>query len=133
MKRTTIIEISAVFIVLVLLFFLDHFNKDINKEIFRTGKLAIGVFIRFDTQFVGFSRSYYYYYYNELGIKFSPVNSENMPNSNQRKNIKEGDCFLVIYDENGSSIFFDKPIKDSIDFKKYNQEFEQMRKQKTKE
>ena len=48
----------------------------------------------------------------------------------QPKTLKAGDQFLVLYNEDGEGIFFNYPIKDSTDFKRYVREFEEMRKQK---
>ena len=53
------------------------------------------------------------------------------------RNVIEGDKFLVLHPKgtlsSESRILLDYPIKDSIDFKRYVKEFEQMRKQKAQE
>lgn len=111
-----------------------YFQKSIenseNKRL-KTSKCAIGTFEGFGYASRAGGINYKYSYYNEdEGRKKNKTDQSRMPKIEQRKILIEGDQFLVLYNEDGSSIYFDYPIKDSTDFKQYIQEFEEMRKQK---
>ena len=111
-----------------------YFQKSIEKSEsnrLKLGKYAIGSFIIFNNQLGrSYINKYEYFFYDDSGNKYYRGDSKKLPKGNFRKNIIEGDQFLVIYDEDGSDIYFDYPIKDSIDFRRYVKEFEEMRKQK---
>ena len=49
------------------------------------------------------------------------------PAQSEIKKIKEGDLYLVLYNDDGSDMLFDYPIKDSADFEKYVKEFTERR------
>lgn len=111
-----------------------YFQKSIenseNKRL-KTSKYAIGTFEGFGYASRAGGINYKYSYYNkDEGRKKNKTDQSRMPKIEQRKILIEGDQFLVLYNEDGSSIYFNYPIKDSIDFKRYVQEFEEMRKQK---
>lgn len=128
-KKKKFMELLVVVLVIVGLIFLNKAGNKFNDELIYSGKFAIGTFVQFSTQLVGFSRSYKYYYYNNNGNKRYSVDSKNMPDKKMRKNIKKGEQFFVLYNEDGASIFFNKPINDSTDFENYVKEFKKLRKQ----
>lgn len=128
-----ILEIGFVIVILTGLFFLIRFDNKYESELNTSGIMAIGTFERFNTQLVGYSKSYEYYYYDTQGQKHMEVNSKYMPSKDRRTLIKKGDSFLIFFNKKGAQILFDHPIKDSTDFKRYVKEFEQLRKQKAKE
>jgi hypothetical protein len=134
MKKKSIIEFLIVLTVGVgsTLIFINQ-RKASYKAKIESGDFAIGTFIQFGVNLVGYSHYYKYYYRNKYGKKVFYVDSGRMPDDKLKNEIKKGNQFFVIYNNDGASIFFDKPIKDSIDFKRYVKEFEEMRKQKAKE
>ena len=134
MKKKSIIEFLIVLTVGVgsTLIFINQ-RKASYKAKIESGDFAIGTFIQFGVNLVGYSHYYKYYYHSKQRGKIFYVDSGRMPDDKLKNKIKKGDQFFVIYNDDGASIFFDKPIKDSIDFKRYVKEFEEMRKQKAKE
>ena len=132
-KKSIITEISFIIVVIVVIVYLTDSRKKLNNEIFLNGNFAIGTFTKFITQSIGQSRSYNYFYNNKQGEKVDVVSSEYLPKREQRKKIIKGDQFFVIYNDDGASIFFDRPIKDSSDFKQYINEIQEIRLQKQNE
>lgn len=110
------------------LFLLERFTKKSESNLMENGKFSIGTFEEFGFGFKAGGRNYKYYYLDENGKVANKVDQERMPKNELRKILKRGDQFLVIYNNHGSGIYFDRPIKDSTDFKRYVQEFEAMRK-----
>lgn len=125
--------INVVFIT-VLVVFLIYLQKSTNKfeeHLLLESKFAIGSFENFGYGYKAGGRNYKYSYFNEDDGKTRfKTGQRKMPNSEQRSMLKNGDMFLVLYNKEGESIFFDKPIKDSSDFKRYINEFEELRKKK---
>ncbi|MCW0485028.1 hypothetical protein [Gaoshiqia sediminis] len=71
-----------------------------------------------------------YHYFNDKGVAYSMENKY-LPSSEERKNIKPGDKFLVIFNKDGSQLYFDYPILDSLDFEKNIKIIEELRNQKS--
>lgn len=115
-------------------YFINKSSQSIDGGIKQNGKYAIGTFKEFSMSFghAG-GRSLEYFYYDNLGKYQNSSNSNIFPDKEKRKTILEGDQFLVVYNKDGSMIFFECPIKDSTDFQRYVKEFEQKRKQEIKE
>jgi hypothetical protein len=114
---------------LVAAYFLDKSFKKSEKNLIENGSFTIGTFKKF-TFSVGHGGGHHleYFYYDEEGKYHSDSNVPIFPDKEQRKTIFEGDQFLVIYNDWGSTIFFECPIKDSTDFQRYVKEFEERRK-----
>lgn len=114
----------------VFLYFQNWTNK-FEKRLLKDGKFAIGTFTKHIYPLGrSYSNKYEYSFSDDSGNNHSKGDSKNLPKGNFREEVKEGDQFLVLYNEDGSDIYFDRPIKDSTDFKRYIKEFEEMRKQK---
>jgi len=125
-------RLNIIFLI-VLIGSIIYFQKSINKfeeELLQDSKFAIGTFDKLGYGYKGGGRNYQYSYYNEnFGRIRRMTDQQNMPKLEER-NVLKGDQFLVLYNKDGESIYFDKPIKDSTDFKRYVKEFDEMRKQK---
>ena len=111
-----------------------YFQKSTTKfeeELLQDSKFAIGTFDKFGYGYKGGGRNYQYSYYNEdeKRIRYK-TGQRKMPKLEQRNALIKGDRFFVLYNKNSESIYFDRPIKDSTDFKRYVKKFEEMRKQK---
>ena len=133
MKKKSIIEFLIVLLVTTSgLTYLNNWEKKFKKSLLESGNFAIGNFVKFSMGYYLSGRSYHYYYYNKQRKKVFTTGSRGMPEREMRNKMKKGDQFFVIYNNDGASIFFDKPIKDSTDYKRYVKEFEEKRKQKTK-
>ncbi len=126
MKKKSVIEFLIVAIVFTgVILFSNNWKRKFTKSLLESGDFAIGTFIKSGVNIVGYSHYYKYYYHNKLGKDVFRIKQHSVPN--KLKNvIKRGDQFLVIYNEDGSILFFDKPIKDSTDFKHYIKEFEEL-------
>jgi len=130
MKKKSVIEFLIVAIISTSIILVsDKASKDIKKTILESGDFAIGTFIKSGVHLVNYGHYYKYYYRNKYGKKVFYVDSGRMPDDKLKNEIKKGDHFFVIYNNDGASIFFDEPIKDSADFKRYVKEIEQMRKE----
>ncbi|MGF7138766.1 hypothetical protein [Roseimarinus sediminis] len=119
--------------IIIVGYFINKSSQSIDDEIKQNGKYAIGTFKEFSMSFghAG-GRSLEYFYYDNVGKYENGSNSNIFPDKEKRKTIFEGDQFLVLYDNDGSMIFFECPIKDSTDFKRYVKEFEEKRKKQNK-
>ena len=130
------INIIFLIICVLILFLLVRSENRSEKAIFKKGKASIGTVIRLakTTHYFG-GGGYDYYFYNDNHKKsYSSFYKLGLLTEEQKKNIKKGDKFLVLYlPGKGSIILFDKPIKDSTDFKRYVKEFEDMRKRNKKD
>lgn len=124
---------NIIFLVVVIggiIYFQKSIKNSENKRL-KASNYAIGTFEGFGYASRAGGINYKYSYYNEVeGRKKNKTDQSRMPKIEQQKILIEGDQFLVLYNEDGSSIYFDYPIKDSIEFKRYVHEFEEMRKQK---
>jgi hypothetical protein len=127
---------SGFIIFLISILSIVYFSKEkkiSEKEKLTNGNFSIGTFKKATWSFGragGLSLAYYYY--DEEGKYRDSRNANKFPDKEQRKNIFEGDKFFVVYNNDGSLIFYDKPIKDSTDFQRYVKEFEDMRKKQNK-
>jgi len=124
---------NIIFLAFMLIFFIFLFNvgNKIDQTIFNDGFFTIGTIVRYkkSNHTLGSSSGYVYFYFDKNNKKQTDLFVKTGKLTEQQKNtIKEGDKYFVIYlAKEGSLIFFDKPIKDSSDFKKYVTEFEQKR------
>lgn len=119
--------------VVIVGYFLDKSSKSTDSGIKQHGKYTIGTFKEFTNSFghAG-GTSIKCFYYDNVG-KYRKCSKSNIfPDKEKRRTIFEGDQFLVLYDNDGSMIFFECPIKDSTDFKRYVKEFEEKRKKQNK-
>ena len=110
---------------LVAAYFLDKSFKKSEKNLIGNGSFTIGTFKKFTW---GSNGQHLIYYFYDNGKYRSDGSSSKFPDFEQQKTIFEGDQFLVIYNDWGSTIFFECPIKDSTDFQRYVKEFEERRK-----
>lgn len=133
MKWFEIIKPYSKFLILlgiiIWIYFFYNYSKKIDVEIIKNGIFTIGTFKKF-TFSVGHGGGHHleYFYYDEEGKYHSDSNVAVFPDKEQRKTISEGDKFFVVYNKDGSLIFFEYPIKDSTDFQRYVKEFEERRK-----
>lgn len=129
MKRKHIMEIGFLAFSIIGLILFTHWGNKIEKKRFQDSKFAIGTFQGSGYSYKAGGDNYKYSYYNEdEGRVLNKTDQVRM--NNQPRTLKPGDQFLVLYNKDGSGMYFDRPIKDSSDFKWYVQEFEEMRKQK---
>jgi len=119
--------------IIIWIYIFYNSSKKIDLNIVNKGKFTIGTFKEF-TYSIGHGGGHHleYSYYDEDGKYHSDSNVPIFPNKEQRKIISKGDQFLVVYNSDGSMIFFDRPIKDSADFERYVKEFEELRRQQKK-
>lgn len=123
--------INFIFIIVIILFFI-YLKKSTNKfeeKLLFNGKFAIGRFEQFGYGYKAGGSNYKYSYDEDGRIRYV-TGQRKMPDSELSNMIKNGDQFLVLYNNEGELIYFDKPIRDSTDFKRYVHEFEEMRKKK---
>lgn len=133
-KRKSIIEfivVTAVFTGSMIYF--NNWENKFEESLIHEGKFAIGTFTKHKyPSGRGTSNKYEYTFCDEFGKKHYQGDSKNLPKENFRLSVFVGDRFLVIYNEDGSEIYFDRPIRDSTDFIKYIKEFEEIRKKQSK-
>lgn len=111
--------------------YFKSWDKNFEQRLMQSGKFAIGTFTRHKyPSGRSYVNKYEYSFSDDSGNKHYQGDSKNLPKGNFREEVKEGNQFLVLYNEDGSSIYFDRPIRDSTDFRRYVQEFEVIRKQK---
>lgn len=130
-ERKYILNGIFLIIVVVSLILLQRSTNQFEERLLLDGKFAIGTFDSFGYAYKGGGRNYKYSYDADGRIR-NVTDQRKMPNSEQRIRILNGDQFLVLYNNEGESIFFDKPIHDSTDYNRYIQEFEELRKKKIK-
>jgi hypothetical protein len=126
-----------IFLVLMFYFVNEIFknSRKERKDFSLKGELTIGVIT---LKGRGHSKSVQYeYIVKDKQLRRGDSHYYMDPNGSDifddKEKSKEGKKFLVIYDANNpkeSIIRLDYPIKDSMDFKLYVKEFEQIRKQK---
>ena len=125
--------LDIIFLVVVIggIIFFQNLTNKFEKRVLQDSKFAIGTFEGFGYAVRAGGENYKYSYYNE--DKGRVLNETDQVRMNtQPETLKPGDQFLVLYNKEGSGIYFDSQIKDSTDFKLYIKEFEEMRKQKDK-
>jgi hypothetical protein len=118
MKKKNIISLLLLALLISLTFINRSFRINREKMIRNSGMPVIGEVYTFSDYSRGGSNIKYKYqldkiYYSKIG---KPI-----PNS-----LKEGDKFLVLYlesDPRKSILLLDSPIKDSVDFKRYANKF----------
>jgi hypothetical protein len=135
-KKSTIQQILFLLVLVIGFVWLDRCSKKDDEARFLKGDFAIGYIDEYTIGLAkGSSTGFYYHfscndkkyhYFNDKGIKQS-LESWKLPPRDERKKIKQGDKFLVMFDENGSRLFFKYPIRDSADFKQYIKLIEQER------
>ena len=131
-RRKNLIEFLFVATICIggIIYFQNGTDK-IEKRILNEGKFAIGTFIKHEYPMGrAYSNKYRYSFNDEYGKTYYRGDTRNISKGDWdfRLSVFEGDKFLVLYNEDGSMIYFDHPIKDSTDFKRYIREFEEMRK-----
>jgi hypothetical protein len=127
-KKGTIQQILFLLVIVISLVWLDRCSKKDDESRFLKGDFAIGYIDKYTVGLAKGSNTGFYYhfshndkkyhYFNDKGIAYS-LESWKLPPRAERKKIKQGDMFLVMFDENGSRLFFKYPIRDSADFKQY--------------
>lgn len=122
---------SGLIIFIIVVVAIIYFSKDKKLSVtekLENGKFTIGTFKKSTWSFgrTG-GHSLTYYFYDESGKYRDSRSAFKFPEKEQWENFIEGDKFFVIYNEKGSLIFYDKPIKDSTDFQRYVKEFEEIR------
>lgn len=132
-KRKSIIEFIVVAVVFTgSMIYFNNWENKFEKRLMEEGKFAIGTFTKHEyPSGRGSSYKYRYTFFDEFGQKHYQGDSQNLPKGNFRLSVFVGDRFLVIYNEDGSNIYFDRPIRDSTDFVKYIKEFEEARKKQS--
>jgi hypothetical protein len=118
----------------ILIYLLLKSKKEFENSLMNEGKLSIGTFESFSSSINnrGSGHSFKYKYINDVGELIKYTQLSKYPSKNVRKYVFEGDKFLILYNNDGSLMLFDKPIKDSTDFQLYVREFEEMRKNQNK-
>ena len=127
-NKKTIQNIIVLLLVIIAGVWLDRCSKSADETRLHEGDFAIGYIDKYTYRIAsGTSTGFYYHfsyndkkfhYFNDKGIAYS-LESCKLPPKNERKKIKPGDMFLVIFDDDGSRLFYNYPIKDSTDFKRY--------------
>lgn len=129
-ERKNMINLIVAVVLIIAAIFIQKSVEEGEQNRLMTGKFAIGSFKEFNYTNTRIKEYDYSYYNEDESCKLYKHGSGRLPNSDQCEKIKKGDRFLVIYNRNGSDIYFKYPIKDSTDFRRYVQEIEEMRKQK---
>lgn len=132
MKKKVIV--NALFFTIMIIIFIIFHKSTSNSENNRYyhGKFAIGYFLKYSPSSPGASSGCHYYFYNDEGKRRSSMQRRGQPNQSEITKIKEGDRYLVIYNDNGSDLLLDHPIKDSTDFKQHVKKFIELRNEKDK-
>ena len=129
MKSKKMIVNILFFAVMIIMFIILHKStSDSKKNRYNHGEFAIGYFIKYSPSGPGASSGCHYYFYDDIGKRRSSMQRRGQPAQSEIRKIKEGDQYLVLFNEDGSDLLFDYPIKDSADFKKYVKEFTERRK-----
>ena len=131
--KGTIQKLLTLLIIIASLILLVRWSRRNDEARFQNGDFAIGYIDKFTFGLgKGSSTGYYYHfsyndkkyhYFNDQGVSYD-LESWQVPSRKERKKIKVGDMFLVIFDENGSRLFYKYPIKDSADFRRYIKQIE---------
>jgi len=128
MKSKKMIVNILFFAVMIILFIILHKStSDSEKNRHNHGEFSIGFFIKYSPSGPGTSGGCRYYFYDGNGSRRSSMQHRDQPAQSEIKKIKEGDQYLVLYNDDGSDMLFDYPIKDSADFEKYVKEFTERR------
>lgn len=116
-------------IVGVFVFILESKSKKNKINLYDQGSFTVGRITKYSAgASPGTSRGYYYKYSIEGQKEYLKKESYKLPSHKERREIQEGDCFLVIYYKKQARLLFDYPIKDNSDFELYLKRFEEIRK-----
>jgi len=133
-KRNVIINLLLILVPIIIIFLLSHNtikdNNEKNNYLEKNGLFTIGKVIEYGARTGGVnggSSAFIKIAYKVKGIEYKIESDYNVPSENGPEKGSEFMALYLLNEPENCALLFDYPIKDSLDYKHYIEEFKTKR------